>query len=146
MAVDENALRNRYNLVNLSVSSSTQISSRTSAVAKHLESNGEEGKITIVALTAASKAASKLISIAEIAKRDFVAQGEKVFQYNALSSKMVEMPRKPQRRLGEDADESDDAFEVMGEKNDDGMIKRKVPVLTIYIARAPVKELRTAYG
>ena len=132
--------------MNLSVSSSTQISSRTSAVAKHLESNGEGGKTTIVALTAASKASSKLISIAEIAKRELVAKGVKIFQYNALSSKMVEMPRKSRRKVGEDADESDDAFEVMGEQEDNGMIKRKVPVMTIYLAKTPVKELKTAYG
>ncbi|KXT18207.1 hypothetical protein AC579_2914 [Pseudocercospora musae] len=143
MALDENALRSTYNLVNLSVSSSTQISTRTAAVARHLR---DECKTTIVALTAASRAATKSISIAEIAKRDFDANGEKIFQYNALACKMLEMPRKPRRKLGEHADESDDAFEVVRENDQDAMIKRKLPVLTIYLARTPVKELSTAYG
>ncbi|KXT06902.1 hypothetical protein AC578_7120 [Pseudocercospora eumusae] len=146
MTIDEKALKTTYNLVNLSmVSSSTQISTRTSAVAKNLDasSSSSSGQETIVVLTAASKAASKLISIAEIAKRDFVAKGEEIFQYNALSSKMLEMPRK----LGEnDAEESDDAFEGMGAKEEDGMVKRKVPVLTIYLATTSVKELKAAYG
>ncbi|EME84023.1 uncharacterized protein MYCFIDRAFT_207137 [Pseudocercospora fijiensis CIRAD86] len=153
MALDSTTLHNKYNLLNLSISSSTKISSRTTAITKHLSSqnsDSKENKKALIALTAPSKTASKSISIAEISKREFLAKGEKCFQYNALSSKMVEMPRKGHVEDEEEDDDDDEAFELLHEKDEDDerMVKRKrkVPVLTIYLAKSSVKDVTRVTG
>lgn len=153
MAFEESSLSGRYVLVNLGVASGTQISSRTSTVVGKLTASGDDGtNLTVIALTAASKAAGKLISIVEIAKRDLATKGVKVFQYNSLSSRLTNIPRHKAgvgcgdaEAVGEEND-SDDAFEVMGQAQESDTKKRNVPVMTIYLSTASVKELKLAFG
>merc|ERR1711967_181476 len=112
----------KYRHVQLNVLSSTQIASRTSKIISHLEGQpGEDGKPTVVSLTARAKAASKLISIAEIVKRDLAAREVRCYQYNALDSELADIPRdrrpkQPADPVGgaEEDEESDEAFETMG--------------------------------
>lgn len=158
MSFSESSLQDRYDLVNLSVAGGTQISSRTSTVISKLTSssnnnnNEEVQKPIIIALTASAKTAGKLISIAEIAKREITAKRGTVFQYNALSSKMVEIPRRTKKGTHRGAEqegdevESDDAFEVMGAVPESETVKRNVPVMTVYLSSVSVKELKDAYG
>lgn len=156
MEFEDSSLSGGYDLVTFGVAGGTRISSRTSAVVGKLSTNSSDGetKSTVVALTAASKAAGKLISIVEIAKRELVARGFKVYQYNALSSRMTEIPRRTKRAQdGEvpvaanaEASESDDAFEAMGAVQETGTKKRNVPLMTVYLSTASVKELKTAFG
>jgi hypothetical protein len=151
MSVEEALLVQKYELSQLKVISSTQISNRVAAVTSQLTIPPIDGKPTIVALTAKAKDANKLISVVEIAKRELAAAGSKVFQYNALGSEMVKIPRvkpskgKPTDGVGvQEGDESDDAFETMGAS--DGMKKRLLPTMTTYLSTTSIKELRTAYG
>lgn len=156
MAFEESSLSGRYDLVTFGVGGGTQISSRTSAVVGKLSTAPSDGeaKPTVVSLTAASRAAGKLISIVEIAKRELVARGVKVYQYNALSSRMTDIPRQNKRTQEGEVpvvanaaeSESDDAFEVMGGVQENGTKKRNVPVMTVYLSTASVKELKTAFG
>lgn len=157
MAFEQSSLSGRYDLVTFGVVGGTQISSRTSAVVGKLSttpSTDGETKPTVIALTATSKVGGKLISIVEIAKRELVARGIKVFQYNALSSRMTDIPRHPKSTQNGDvpgpanAEESgsDDAFEVMGAAEENGTKKRNVPVMTVYLSTGSVKELKTAFG
>lgn len=165
MEFEESSLRGMYDLVTLGVAGGTQISSRTSAVLAKLLSTTTTGdettKTSIVALTATSKAASKLISIVEIAKRELLARGQKVYQYNALGSRMTEIPRHVETVVTagnpaeEESDESEeDAFEVMGGvvaaaapgQESEEMKKRNIPTLKIYLSTVSVKELKLAFG
>lgn len=167
MEFEESSLRGMYDLVTLGVAGGTQISSRTSAVLAKLLSTTTTGdettKTSIVALTATSKAASKLISIVEIAKRELLARGQKVYQYNALGSRMTEIPRRThvetvvtaENPAEEESDESEeDAFEVMGGvvaaaapgQESEEMKKRNIPTLKIYLSTVSVKELKLAFG
>lgn len=152
MAFNNASLQTTHNLVELSVSSHHEISNRTSAVISRLQNLAEQSpddqKTVVVKLTAKAKAAGKLISIVEIAKRQLASDGIKCFQYTALDSEILEVKRHPKNHkqdiVGED--ESDDAFETMGEVKQSATKKRSMPVLTIYLSRASVKELKLAYG
>lgn len=153
MALEEDVLASKYELVNLSVHSSTQISSRAAAVVTKLSAaQSSDAKPVIVTMRTGARTASKLISIAEIAKRDLTSKGVKMCQYTALSSEMIEVERKPKRKavaVGEqenEGGESDDAFETMGAASETGTKKRSVPVLTVYLSAKPIKELRNEYG
>jgi hypothetical protein len=118
----------------------------------------------LVKLTASSKTANKLISIVEIAKREAqkASPGRKIFQYTELTSEMVEIPRLPAARdtvkstigngtaLKQDGEalvsnEEGEAFETMP-SNTSTMKLRRVPVLTVYLAAASVRELKGAFG
>ncbi|KAK4610447.1 hypothetical protein CLAFUW4_13733 [Fulvia fulva] len=160
MTLDEGSLQAKYDLVNLSVITSTQISSRTLAVLAQFSPSGHEienndpatiaaagnnnGRPVIVALTARANATNKLISIVEIAKRELTSKKVKCFQYNALGSEIVEIERKS--KSGNDESESDDAFETMGAVPLSEKKKRSMPVMTVYLAITPIRELRLAYG
>ena len=143
----------KYELLQLNVLSSTQISSRTASIIAHLTAErGVGDKPVVVSLSAKAKVASKLVSIVEIAKRELASKGVKCYQYNALASEMVDVPREPKKRAdagrkaGEEGeDDSDDAFETMGAPAGD-LKKRNVPVMTIYLFKSPVRELRAEYG
>ncbi|KAI7194957.1 hypothetical protein D0869_07061 [Hortaea werneckii] len=143
----------KYRHVQLSVLSSTQIASRTSKIISHLEEQpSEDGKPTVVSLTARAKAASKLISIAEIAKRDLAARNIRYYQYNALDSELADIPRdgrlkQSKESVGgaEEDEESDEAFETMDAPTGPTK-KRSMPVMTIYFSKVPIKELKADYG
>lgn len=158
MGVDEGLLRQSYDLVTLRVHQSTKIADRTQAIAAKLA--GQADAPAVVCLTARGKTANKLISIVEIVKRELAAQSVAHFQYNALTSELVDIPRgsPPQRTDAPpsdqaadepDGEDSDDAFQTMGASPPRPPLgdtkKRRVPILTVYLSNTPVKELRTAY-
>lgn len=155
MANDGSLLLAKHELVKLSVRSSTQISSRTAAIRSRLTAEHQPSeKPVVVSLTARAAVASKLISIVEIAKRDLVSKGVKIYQYNALTSEMLDIAREPKKKAtgsdgpvkeGAENDDSDDAFETMGAPTD-ATKRRDAPVMTIYLSTMPVKELKAAYG
>ncbi len=153
-AVDESALAQKYNLITLSVNSSTQISNRAVAVIEKLQATSNNAKPDLFILKSKARTANKLITIIEIAKRELAKAGHKCFQYNALSSEMIEIERDPKRAANGAKDgapdanesESDDAFETMGAEPEAGTKKRLVPVMITYLCAASVKELKSAYG
>lgn len=155
MAAEEDHLAKKYNLTKLNVASGTQITIRAAAVIQTLSKSSSTDKPTVVSLGTKSRNANKLVSIVEIAKRDLLAKGLKVYQYNALSSEVVELERKPKQPDGGDGpdaaaggerDESDDAFETMGEKGPEGPKKRMIPVMTTYLSTSSIKELKNQFG
>ena len=154
MAIDDRSLASKYELVKLSVHSSTQIANRTASVVAKLESSqaNDAAKPAIVVLRAGARTASKLISITEIAKRDLVSKGIKFFQYTALSSEMIEVQRQSKRaavdapeKENDSGGDSDDAFETMGASPETGTKKRLVPLMTVYLATKSIKELSKEY-
>lgn len=151
MVTDETALSQKYELVKLSVAGGTQISSRSAAIISKLSNPPSEGeRPVIIVLVAKSRSANKLISIVEIAKRDLLSKAVKCFQYNALSSEMVEIERKGKGQANDSAggaadkvaEESDDAFEAMNDKNGIGPKKRLVPIMMTYLSSSEIKELK----
>ncbi|CAK1362967.1 hypothetical protein CB0940_04891 [Cercospora beticola] len=172
MAFEEPSLQGKYAMEKFGVASGTQISSRTSAVVGKLvmmttrqDDTTAAALPVVVAITATSpKAAGKLVSIVEIAKRDLVARKVPVYQYSALSSRLDDIPRHgnngdDKTKRGEkgssataggggeqDDESSDDAFEVMGQAQGSETKKRNVPVLTVYLSTVSVKELKVAFG
>ena len=173
MAVDEKTLAEHHEITHISCQSNTQISPKATRIISTLSTPKEDATTTteeeektsttnkkspLVILVAQSRWANKLISIVEIAKRDLEAKGVKVFQYNALSSEIVEIERKA-RPKGVDAAAStaaadaeggdgseDEAFQTMGAGEEGGMKKRAVPVMTTYLSTQSVKALRLEFG
>ena len=165
MAFDDAALSETHTITRLSIQSNTQISAKATNVISKLSPTTQEkdssktdtdtnAKPPLIILRAQSRWASKLISIVEIAKRDLEAKGIKVFQYNALSSEIVEVERKPRPKgvgaaapAADDGNASEDeAFQTMGAGEEGGVKKRAVPVMTTYLTTQSVKALRTEFG
>jgi hypothetical protein len=157
MAVDEKTLAEHHELIHISCQSNTQISAKATKIISALSTTEPTTtkKPALIILTAQSRWANKLISIVEIVKRDLEAQGVKVFQYNALSSEIVEVERKPRPKgvgaappAAEDGDVSEDeAFQTMGAGGEEGGVKKRaVPVMTTYLTTQAVKALRTEFG
>lgn len=158
MAVDEKTLAEHHEIINISCQSNTQISAKATKIISALSTTGPTTTKNppLIILTAHSRWANKLISIVEIAKRDLEAKGVKVFQYNALSSEIVEVERKPRPKgvgaapatAAEDGDGSEDeAFQTMGAGGEEGGVKKRaVPVMTTYLTTQAVKALRVEFG
>nr|OQO18935.1 hypothetical protein B0A51_12725 [Rachicladosporium sp. CCFEE 5018] len=156
MAFDDTTLESKYALARMRVRSGTQVSTRTTQVISKLTSpTPEAASPAIVVLQASNRDANKLITVTEIAKRDVLLKGIKVFQYTSLSSLMIDVERKPAPKpptanaAGDgDGEVSDDAFQTTGEAyiKSLGPKKRAVPVLTVYLAARPVKELKAEFG
>jgi len=143
-------LESKYNVINLNVISSSQISNRTTLVINHLTTEHNEGSRSVLCrLHAKSDVVSKLISIIEIAKRELHAKNIKVYQYSSLSSETttrkpkVNIENKDSTMVEADAvEEQEDAFQTMPEKEK----IRAVPVLTVYLATKSIKDLKAAVG
>lgn len=153
MDVDEALLSQKYDLVKVHVTGSTQISKATVTIISKLGTPSAKDKQVIVMLTAKARSANKLISVVEIAKRELATSDTKYFQYNALGSELIETARKPKNSADgvepptkEGDDESDDAFEAMGTPNLTGPKKMAVPVMTTYLSTTSVRELKAVYG
>lgn len=150
-STEDEKLATKYDLIRLSVISSSSITARTSTLINHLSSpKTDAARPAVVSLHAKAAVANKLISIVEIAKRELTAKSEKLYQYSALASEIVPLKKanKPINQNGAaanseaDPESEEDAFQTMGEKEK----IRAVPILTVYLSRVPVKELRDAHG
>lgn len=130
----------------------------------------EVKKDPLVVLHAKAKVAVKLITIAEIVKREIGEKGGKWFQYNSIGTFMEEVPanlpnvrdrrsaandnHKPGTNITEEAEaeeeEEGEAFETMKtpfERAIEGTPKVKaVPVITVYLSRVRVESLKKQYG
>ena len=133
----------KYTLLTLSVISSSNISNRTKSLIEHVKSTPTDNKAAIVALYAKAAVANKLISIVEIAKRDLKEGGQKIYQYNALGSELIELKPATKDAANDDAvSDEEPAFEKIERKT----TVRNVPIMTTYLSLVPVKELKDAYG
>jgi hypothetical protein len=133
----------KYTVLQLSVISSSSISNRTTSLISHIKSTPEDSKPAVVALHAKAPVVNKLISIIEIAKRDLKDNGQKVYQYNALGSELVQSTPAAKPATEQDAMSDDEpAFEKTEQKT----TVRSVPIMTTYLSLTSVKELKQAYG
>lgn len=154
MHANETTLAAKYNITKYSVISSTQISSKAASCIEKLQNAPADGTPDLVVLTSKARTANKLISIAEIVKRESGRAGNKCFQYNVLSSELIEMERNPQAKTNdakgaeavEQGSDSEDGFQIMNTRPTTGKKKRLVPVMTTYLCATSVKELENAYG
>ncbi|KAI9664736.1 MAG: hypothetical protein M1821_006184 [Bathelium mastoideum] len=112
-------------------------------------------KPLVLGLTAREGAAAKLITIAEITKRNLNEAKLSWYQYSCVEPKMVGIQRKKpnpsaHNAADEDEDEDDIAFETMlsavERKLMDKPKFRTVPVMTLFLSNCPIKQLRDAYG
>ncbi|KAI1308606.1 hypothetical protein F5Y03DRAFT_93051 [Xylaria venustula] len=177
----------RYEVQLQSVISSSKIRQRVTAILRHLTasanpssadqtSNVATSKTKISVLRSKASEAGKLISIAEIAKREIETENEKAgsdgetgqgggrgrwFQYIALGEELQHRDRDEVNTVieetvlgGPDTDErdheEDDEFEVMKtpfERAIEGQpLARGVPVMSLFLSRSPVEELKRRYG
>ncbi|KAI1850231.1 hypothetical protein JX266_004089 [Neoarthrinium moseri] len=172
------AVEAKYDVQIHSVISSSKIQKKVTSVLRHLTPRAKAaddapptatGKPRVSVLRAKAADAGKLISIAEIAKRE-IAQLEDGqgtwFQYIGLGGEVKETPKENKRDktivqdtvLGgkgtneeEESDEDDeDDFEYMKtpfERAIEGRPqKQRVAIMSLFLARVPVEELKIRYG
>jgi hypothetical protein len=160
-------LENTHEVTIMNIISSSQIQQK---VTRTLEILSEypaiaPAKPKVVMLHAKAPIASKLITIAEITKREVVKGGGKWFQYNKLGQimeekKSKEEKEKKEKNAGEDVsmaenkeedrgNGSEEEFETMKtpfERAIEGKPKvRTVPVMTVYLSRVRIDSLRKEY-
>ncbi|KAF2150602.1 hypothetical protein K461DRAFT_295865 [Myriangium duriaei CBS 260.36] len=141
--------RDGLEIIELNVISSTQISSRVTAILSHLKNSAQaNSKQPLIRLTAKATVANKLITIVEIAKRQLASEQINVFQYNAMGSEIVTVKPPNTKKSSkseaesEDVDEDKDAFQTMAEPDK----VRNSPVLSIYLSRESVNTLKQRFG
>lgn len=150
--------------MSMRIISSSHIQQKVSRVLELLSvKQKEKGKErpSVVMLHAKAACACKMISIAEIAKREVGKEGGKWFEYCVVGGVVVErkegVGKSSSERDGrEDGDgdggteEESTAFETMRtpfERANEGRAKmRAVPVMSIYLSRVRIDALRKAYG
>lgn len=157
-------LTTAYEVSVMNIISSAKVESKVTRILDTLSafSFSPASKPSIVLVRAKAGTASKMISIVEIAKRNLAAEGFKWYQYNGLEQSVEErklekpvtiLGRKVEPEADEDVGMAADegaAFETLMtplERAIDGRPKiRAVPVMTIYLSRVPIENLRAAYG
>lgn len=162
-------LEKTYNVRHTTVLSSNKLSKRIRQTLEHINVASEERPLAV--LSAKAPVTAKLISIVEIVKRQ--STDGKVYQYSTVTSVIVDkesLNKERKKRLcpkegvglaaneeGDDktvdVEEEDDAFETMKHPGhlhtwDPTETKkiRAVPLLTVYLARHPIPELKKALG
>jgi hypothetical protein len=156
-------LENTHDVTSINVISSSHIQQK---VTRALEILSEyptipPAKPKVVVLHSKASVASKMITIAEIAKREIVKNGGKWYQYNKLSQ-VVEERKESEQGMKEkngdidvsmaenggedDGQESEEEFETMKtpfERAIEGKPKiRAIPVMTVYLSRLRIDNLR----
>jgi hypothetical protein len=169
-------LASSYDITSMSINSSTKMGKKVTQVLQILSDYPAipPRKPKVVQLHSKASAASKMITIAEIAKREIVTGGGKWFQYNTVEEVMVEQKetqkkgqdkdkrRNTQKKVVDEEDEDanedervgdvseEDAFETMKtpfERSIEGKPKvRGIPVMTLYLSRIKIDSLRKEYG
>jgi len=162
-----------HEITTMSIVSSSHIQQKVTRVLELLATfpHDPPAKPSVVMLHSKAAVASKMISIAEIAKRELAQKGGKWFQYNQVEPVMEE--KRPTRKgvigkgekgesveKGEPADtreandseseEETEAFETMKtpfERAIEGRPKiRAIPSMTLYLSRVRIDSLRNLYG
>jgi len=160
-------LARSYELRVTSIISSSKIQKKVKAVLEFLTTSSEvDMKPRVIILHSKAAPASKLITIAEIAKRELGRDAGVWFQYSAIGELVTERQADPTRKLmaavqegdvneegSQDAagqDEEEEGFETMKtpfERAIEGKPKiRVVPTLTIYLSRFKIEKLRSMFG
>ncbi|KAI0838679.1 hypothetical protein F5Y06DRAFT_41627 [Hypoxylon sp. FL0890] len=151
------AVESKYEVQVHSIISSSKIQKKVVSVLRHLTSP-PTNKTGVSILRAKAPDAGKLVSIAEIAKRELEKRTDdrcRWFQYIALGEELKEIPRGEgntvieETKLG-DAGEDDDDFEIMKtpfQRAIEGQPRvRGVPIMSLFLSRVSIEELKKRYG
>ncbi|RYP64856.1 hypothetical protein DL771_008571 [Monosporascus sp. 5C6A] len=166
-----NVLEDKYDVQLHNVLSSSKIQKRVSAVLQHIGPRGSSKAITsttkprISILRARAADAGKLITIAEIAKRELEERGgeraeRRWFQYIALGEEIKEKQRGEGKTIVEEtvlgglaADEEGDGsgdFETMKTPLERAIMGRPLvrgtAIMSLFLSRISVDELKRRYG
>lgn len=171
-------VESKYDVQIHSIVSSTKIQKKVASVLRHLQepdatavgAEAAPGRPRVIVLRGPAAVAGKLVSIAEIAKREVAAQESgHWFQYIALGQDIKESPRErpaiveetildgrntaskdDSARGSDDEDDEEDDFEYMKtpfERAIEGKPrKHAVAVMSLFLARVPVDELKRRFG
>ncbi|OTB07076.1 hypothetical protein M426DRAFT_318442 [Hypoxylon sp. CI-4A] len=156
------AVDSKYEVQVHSVISSSKIQKKVTSVLRHLNSPSTV-KTNVSVLRAKASDAGKLVSIAEIAKRELGKQTDpdgNWYQYIALGEELKEIPRSDGNTIIEETklggarggsrDDDDDDFETMKtpfERAIQGQPRmRGVPIMNLFLCRISIEELKRRYG
>ncbi|KAI5462529.1 hypothetical protein BGZ63DRAFT_423781 [Mariannaea sp. PMI_226] len=140
----------KYDVLTLSIISSTQIRKRIISVTKHLLSDTEKPRVVL--LHARTADVHKLITVVERCKRVLAEESRTWYHYNQL----FDLPDEPKKediieetvlqREGDDGSESDD-FEVMHSRFEDAVLPprstRTTKSMRIFLSIAAIPELKS---
>ncbi|APA12650.1 predicted protein [Sclerotinia sclerotiorum 1980 UF-70] len=160
-------LTRTYQTTQMSILSSSQIQKKASRILSILSTfSFSDPTPHVVLLSAKAPVACKLISIAEIVKRELANNGAKWFQYNVVGELSTTIPRS-YTEIGKDetekegGDEGDvemkdggeeEAFEVMKTPFERALEAeerpkvRGVATLSLYLSRVRIESLKKIYG
>jgi hypothetical protein len=165
-----NELESEYEFTTINVISSSHVQQKVTQALGVLSVYPiiPPAKPAVVMLYSKAPVAAKLITIAEITKREIGQNGGKWFQYNKLDSVVEKKMNSKGETVGkvnaespkdssamevdgeEDPESEGEAFETMKtpfERAIEGRPKiRSVPVMTLYLSRVRVDSLRRLYG
>lgn len=183
-----NSMEGKYDVQLQNVISSSKIQNRVIAVLQHIgggatptstststsTTSDTKHKTKISVLRAKAADAGKLITIAEIAKRELEKEKDvtptsvstttelRWFQYIALGEEIKERPRDQGKKkttkdgdtaMDDDCDDDDDDdgdFETMKTPFERAIEKqpliRGTPVMSLFLSRVPIEELKKKYG
>jgi hypothetical protein len=165
-------LTNTHDVTTINIISSTHIQQKVMRTLETLSvyPPPPDKKPRAVMLHAKAHYASKMITIAEIVKRETAKDGGKWFQYNKVDGVMMDYKESVKKRRGKEkedknkdeqdaeggeggeaeSEEETTAFETMKkpfERANEGNPKmRAVPFMTIYLSRIRIDGLKKAYG
>ncbi|KAF3058070.1 hypothetical protein GL218_05778 [Daldinia childiae] len=114
------------------------------------------GKTSVIVLRAKASDTGKLVSVAEIAKRELEKRADDAriwFQYIALGEELKEIPRGDGNTIIEETklgDTGDDDFETLKtpfERAIEGQPRwRGIPVMSLFLSPVSIEELKRRYG
>ncbi|KAI4867383.1 hypothetical protein F4820DRAFT_211048 [Hypoxylon rubiginosum] len=157
------AVESKYEVQVQSVISSSKIQKKVTSILQYLsappnsDATSIAQKARVAVLRAKASEAGKLISIAEIAKRELAKgkdDGRNWFQYISLGEELKEIPRDDgnttieETRLGDGEDDA--GFETMKTPFERAIESqprlRGVPIMSLFLSRASIEELKKRYG
>ena len=162
-------LAHSFDLRITSIISSSQIQKKVKGVLELLSTSVNDNKSSksqIVVLHSKAAPASKLITIAEIAKRELGKEGGVWYQYSVIGELMTERKENGTKKssgsppwkntveeeesMNLDGEADEESFETMKtpfERAIEGKPKIRVaPTLTIYLSKVRIEKLRDLYG
>jgi hypothetical protein len=169
-------LSETYDIHPISIISSTQITKKVTSALSTLSVFSSAIHVTkpsVVMMYAKASVASKMISVAEITKREIEAEGGDWYQYSRIQDLEEVVPpkkgkgvakqqgggREAQRdheidtmQVNDDDEDEDEAFELMkdpAERRRENAVKdntRSIAVMVIYLSRVRIEEMRKKHG
>ena len=154
----------KYSFARMSIKSNSKINTKVKNLLAHMSRfsfTDTDPKPGIIVIDARASDAAKMLSVIEIAKREIEAgeRSGKWFQYSRVSSELTKIPRQLKNASNQmDDDDARDQDGVRSKDKGDTLASkdpatggphiklRAIPVLTIYMTRISIPELKQEYG